>query len=319
MTDRFSHEALLYDGPAQFLDGTLPFLRDGLARDEGMLVALPADRIARLERELGEDAERVSFADMAELGRNPARIIPAWRDFLDEQAAAGRPFRGIGEPIWAGRTPGELVECQHHESLLNLAFDVGPAWRLLCPYDTDALPQDVIQEAQRSHPSLWQDGVGCASPSYVTPEATLSEGDDLPPPPPEAHRLAFTGERLSDLRKLVARCAGSASLGPERTSDLVLATSEVATNSILHGGGEGTLAIWQEPGALICEVRDRGRITDPLVGRERPSPDKLRGRGIWLVNQLCDLVQIRTTPSGSVVRLRMVPGVPARELFEGDS
>jgi hypothetical protein len=284
MTDRFSHEALLYDGPAQFLEGTLPFLRDGLARDEAMLVALPTERLALLERELGQDAERVCFADMAVLGRNPARIIPAWRDFLDEQGAAGRPFRGIGEPIWAGRTPGELVECQHHELLLNLAFDGGPAWRLLCPYDTRALPRDVIQEARRSHPSLWEDGVGSSSTSYVAPGATLSQGDDLPPPPAEAHRLAFTVERLSDLRRLVARCAGSAGLGPKRTSDLVLAASEVATNSVLHGGGEGTLSIWREPGALICEVRDRGRITDPLVGRERPSPHPPRGRGRWLVN-----------------------------------
>ena len=305
MADRFSHEALFYDSPERFLDGTLPFLRDGLARDEAMLVALPADRIAWLGRELGEDAERVCFADMAELGRNPARIIPAWRDFLDEQGAAGRPFRGIGEPIWAGRTPDELVECQRHESLLNLAFDGGPAWRLLCPYDTVALPRDVIQEARRSHPSLWEDGVGGSSSSYVAPEATLSEGDELSPPPPEAHRLAFTGERLAELRKLVARCARSAGLEPERTSDLVLAASEVATNSILHGGGAGTLSIWREGGAVICEVRDRGRITDPLVGRERPSPDKLRGRGMWLVNQLCDLVQIRTTLGGGAVRFRL--------------
>ena len=308
MTDRFSHEALLYDGPAQFLYGTLPFLRDGLARDEDMLVALPADRIAWLGRELGEDAERVCFADMAELGRNPARIIPAWRDFLDEQGAAGRPFRGIGEPIWAGRTPDELAECQRHESLLNLAFDGGPAWRLLCPYDTDALPRDVIQEARRSHPSHWENGVGGSSSSYVAPEAILAEGDELPPPPPGAHRLAFTGERLSELRQLVARCAGSAGLEPERTSDLVLAASEVATNSILHGGGAGTLSVWRDAGALICEVRDRGRITDPLVGRERASPDKLRGRGMWLVNQLCDLVQIRTTPGGSAVRFRLASG-----------
>ncbi len=308
MPDRFSHEALFYDSPERFLDGTLPFLRDGLARDEAMLVALPADRIAWVGRELGEDAERVCFADMAELGRNPARIIPAWRDFLDEQGAAGRPFRGIGEPIWAGRTPDELVECQHHESLLNLAFDGGPAWRLLCPYDTDALPRDVIQEARRSHPSLWEDGVGGSSSSYVAPEATLSEGHELPPPPPEAHRLAFTGERLSELRKLVARCAGSAGLEPERTSDLVLAASEVASNSILHGGGAGTFSIWREAGAVICEVRDRGRITDPLVGRERPSTDKLRGRGMWLVNQLCDLVQIRTTAGGSAVRFRLASG-----------
>ena len=59
---------------------------------------------------------------MAEIGANPACIIPAWRDFVDECAEAGRAIRGIGEPIWADRSPAELVECQRHESLLNLAF-----------------------------------------------------------------------------------------------------------------------------------------------------------------------------------------------------
>ena len=57
---------------------------------------------------------------MAVLGHNPARIIPAWRDFADAHAG---PIRGIGEPIWPGRGADELVECQLHESLLNVAFD----------------------------------------------------------------------------------------------------------------------------------------------------------------------------------------------------
>jgi hypothetical protein len=49
-------------------------------------------------------------------------------------------------------------------------------------------------------------------------------------------------------------------------------------------------------------VRDQGEITDPLVGRYPPGPD-LDVNGLWLVNQLCDLVQIRSGPDGTYVRL----------------
>ena len=78
------------------------------------------------------------YADMSELGQNPARIIPAWRDFVDAGDGQASPRRGIGEPIWVGRSDVELIECQRHESLLNVAFDEAPTWWLLCPYDTSA-------------------------------------------------------------------------------------------------------------------------------------------------------------------------------------
>ena len=100
----FSHEALFYTGDDDFLDATLGFIREGLAGDEAMLVVVSATKIAKLKAELGADAGRVGFGDMTAIGTNPARIIPAWRDFVDEQGVDGRPLRGIGEPIWAGRT-----------------------------------------------------------------------------------------------------------------------------------------------------------------------------------------------------------------------
>jgi hypothetical protein len=37
---------------------------------------------------------------------------------------------------------------------------------------------------------------------------------------------------------------------------LVLAVDEVATNSLRHGGGRGTLRIWRDADAVVCEVRD---------------------------------------------------------------
>ena len=99
--------------------------------------------------------------------------------------------------------------------------------------------------------------------------------------------------------------AAAAGLNPDRTADLVLAVDEVASNSLRHGGGRGTLRIWREQGALVCEVRDAGRFEDPLAGRERPALDRDGGRGLWMVNQLCDLVQLRSFPSGAVVRLHV--------------
>ena len=79
--------------------------------------------------------------------------------------------------------------------------------------------------------------------------------------------------------------------------------TEVATNSIRHGSGGGTLRLWRQEDALVCEVTDPGHITDPLVGRRTPSPATQGGRGLWLANQLCDLIQVRSTPAGTTIRL----------------
>ena len=123
----FRHEAFLYAGRDEFVHGTAAFIRDGLGAGEPTLVVVGAEKIALLRAELGSDAGEVQFADMADLGGNPARIIPAWSDFVRERSDPSRPLRGIGEPIDRDRGPAELAECQRHEMLLNLAFESTPA------------------------------------------------------------------------------------------------------------------------------------------------------------------------------------------------
>jgi anti-sigma regulatory factor (Ser/Thr protein kinase) len=85
--------------------------------------------------------------------------------------------------------------------------------------------------------------------------------------------------------------------------DLVLAANEIATNSVRHGGGRGAVRMWRHGESVACEVRDSGQIAHPLAGRERPKGGQTSGFGLWLANQLCDLVQIRSVESGSVIRL----------------
>jgi hypothetical protein len=302
----FRHEALFYAGRDDFVRRTASFLRDGIAVEEPALVVVDATKIHLLREELDGAAHHVYFADMAAVGANPARIIPAWRDFVAGHAPSGRRLRGIGEPIWPERSSAELAECERHESLLNLAFTGGPSWWLLCPYDTEALDPAVLAEARRTHPFVLEDGVHDESAGYYGLETIAAPFDEpLPDPQGPTAELAFEMGPLDALRWFVARRAVDAGFDGTRAGDLVLAVHELATNSLRHGGGHGTLRVWRESGALLCEIRDDGRIDDPMVGRVRPSRGRTDGRGLWLANQLCDLVQIRCFPSWSVVRLHM--------------
>ncbi len=304
----FRHEAMLYRNLEEFLHGTLEFIADGLAGGEPILVVLKSDKNELLKTSLGDDAGRVRFADMAQVGANPARIIPAWHEFAGGCSAEGRPFRGIGEPIWAGRDPDELVECQRHEALLNLAFAGTPAFRLMCPYDVEALDPDVLDEARRSHLHIIDGSQERVSPDYRDVDQVAAPFDlPLSEPFHVLDELAVAPGSLERIRETVTRHARESSLGEDKVDELVLAVNEVATNSLVHGGGRGTLRMWLQDGTFVCEVRDSGRIDDPLVGRIAPSECDVGGRGLWLATQLCDLIQVRTFAAGTVVRLHMRP------------
>ena len=108
---------------------------------------------------------------------------------------------------------------------------------------------------------------------------------------------------LLELRRWVTRFATSVGLPKSRATAVVTAVNELATNTVLHGGGKGTLRMWKADAALVCEVRDAGVYGLPLADRERPGPGAADPRGLWVANQLCDLVQIRTFTDGTVVRL----------------
>ncbi len=309
MSDRsavFFHEALFYGGDEEFVAGTVPFINEAIATGEPILIAVSDAKIRLLEANLNGRPGTVRFADITRIGRNPARILPLWHQFVGDQAIAGRPVRGIGEPVLTGRSPAELIECEHNESLLNLAFADAPEWRLMCPYDTAALDPAVIEAAERSHPFIVDDGVVRPNEAYLAPDQGPGPLDDpLPEPSREPAEMSFALDSLNQLRSFVYGQASSADLDPEPTANLVLAISEVATNSVRHAGGGGTVRVWREADELVCDVIDDGHIDSPLVGRSRPAPTQVEGRGLWLVNQLCDLVQIRSSASGTVVRLHM--------------
>ena len=117
--------------------------------------------------------------------------------------------------------------------------------------------------------------------------------------------LSFTIDNLSAVRKFIGVHARKAGLGGVRTAELVLAVNELATNSIRYAGGYGHVRTWAEDDMVVCEVGDNGSISLPLTGRVQATPGQPGGRGLWIVNQVCDLVQIRSLPTGTSVRVHM--------------
>jgi anti-sigma regulatory factor (Ser/Thr protein kinase) len=302
----FRHVALFYAGEQAFVDAIAAFIRDGVAAGEPTLVVVNARKIELLRDVLGATADRVLFADMAGVGQNPAAIISAWDDFVRDRFAEGQRVRGVGEPIWAGRSDDELEECHHHEALLNLAFADAPGFWLVCPYDVDALAPEVIDHAARTHPFVSEGGVERPSPVYRGEDlcGAAFEGE-LEPAPADAYEVEFDQDSLGAMRSFVGELALDAGIASMRREDLLLAVNELATNSIRHGGGTGVLRAWSDTGRLVCEVSDRGHIDAPLTGRVRPPAGGLNGYGLWMVNQLCDLVQVRVSDAGSVVRMQV--------------
>lgn len=315
------HFALFYRELDDYSLAVADFLQAGAAAGEPALVAVPGGKQERLRLALRQrpipgwsgaapgtsiTATRTSlttiFTDMSDLGRNPARIIPAIQAFIDE--AAGEPIRFVGEPIWPGRSTAEICEATRHEALINLAFAPAAA-TILCPYDITGLPEEVIADARRTHPLLISGGQPEPSQEFSGPDDMPACCDQLLPGVPADAAVASYAHDLRAVRDLVEYEARQAGLSQSRAVDLVLAVSEVAANTLRHTSAGGTISLWRANGELICQLADTGHIADPLAGRRSPDRDHPGGQGLWLVNQVCDLVELRTGHNGTVVRLHM--------------
>jgi anti-sigma regulatory factor (Ser/Thr protein kinase) len=295
----FSHPALFYSGDTEYIAGTLGFVQAGLDAREPVAVAVPPANLALVRSGLGADAARVRLLDMTQVGRNPGRIIPGvLRAFADRHPG---PVRIIGEPIWPGRTADEYPACAQHEALINLAFEDREV-TILCPYDVDGLDATVLADAEVTHPVLI-DAAGEQGSDGYAPERIVATYNRSLPVPPEVATLPFDIVSFPAVRRLTVDVAERAGVPPDRLADIAVAVSELATNSIVHGGGHGTLRVWADTDHLICEVTDPGQLTDPLVGRRPAAPDCLSGRGMLLVNLVCDLVRTHTGPSGTTIRI----------------
>jgi hypothetical protein len=302
----YRHEAFLWHSRENFVEGLLPFVRGGIDAGEAVMVAVTPEHAEWVCNELGAEASQVHFVDMMAMGRNPSRIIAAWQRFLDDWCGYGRPARGIGEPIWPGRRPEEILECQLHEALLNLAVDPELPFWLMCPYDQEHLDHEIIAEAERSHPAISTATSYHGSPSYRgsshAHELFTAALPRLDGPPAETVLTpdVTTPGAAADY---VTLQAASADLWSDKIVSLTDVVRQLTAGSVLRGAEQVHIRVWNQPQVLICDVEDATVIDDLLTGR-RATPPSEHG-SLWIANQLCDLVQARSNPNGTTIRLHM--------------
>jgi anti-sigma regulatory factor (Ser/Thr protein kinase) len=304
--DALVHLAYLYDDEDDYMSYLSAFVEAGLRNDEPVLVMVPGRRLALLREGLGAGSPLLRYGDMTHLGRNPGRLIPAVHEFID--AHPGRRIRHVCEAFWPGRSGAEVCEAIRHEALMNLAFADTPT-TILCPYDATGLPPAVVGEAECTHPAVLRNGHTRTPARYGGP-GVVPPGCDgpLPGPPAEAEAISYKSD-LGQVRRMVTGYAGTLGMPGDRVTNLVIAVGELTANTLRHTGATGTFHVWHTADEIICQVQDRGWITDPLAGRRRNPPES-DGQGLWVVHQVCDLVEIRTARDGTTIRLHMLREEP---------
>ncbi|MEZ0073783.1 ATP-binding protein [Planotetraspora sp. GP83] len=116
--------------------------------------------------------------------------------------------------------------------------------------------------------------------------------------------LEFDRSSITRVRHLVTESAQDAGLKGAALEDFVLAVHEAVTNAVRYASPPRGIAMWTEPGRLVCEITDTGPgIPTQVLEREEPATRfDFGGRGLWLMERLAGAV-VRTSPEGTTVNL----------------
>lgn len=291
------HQALLYGSPGEFVSAMAPFARTGLERGDVVVAASKRPNIDALREELGMDSRAVQLEDTAEWMIRPFDRLHAFKQTV-AGLPPGRSLSAMGEPIWEGSAAARR-QWARYESVINLALTDAPM-RFVCLYDSSALPDEILERATQTHPTLVAPGgARTRSPGFVDPIDFMPAAVVVPPP--EAVDLAPEGTAL---RASLTRYAHEHGIDGRQLGEIALATSEVAANAVRHGGGPRRAVVWTEDGELVCQITDAGDgIGDPLAGWIRPETGSTGGWGLPIARYLADVVEIDRCETGATVTL----------------
>jgi anti-sigma regulatory factor (Ser/Thr protein kinase) len=304
---RYRHDALLFDSADELTDVAVPFLLEGLAAGDAAVVATGAGTAALL-RDAVDGDPRVHVLERGDVyrARTPTAIT-TFRRLAEQRATEGvTQVRVIGE-VDFGPTERDWVEWQRYESVINEALSAWPLWGL-CVFDTQRLPEPLLDSARRTHPTLASAQGRRPNPDFVRPADYLRRfpvpAEPLEGTPP---RLAAPDvEDFIRLRHAVATELAGAPAPRDLVEDFLLAVDEMASNALRHGGEPVGLRLWIGTDRIVCTISDRGSgWDDPFAGYGPAHGEDLSrgGMGLWLARQLCDHVDISVDDDGARVRL----------------
>ncbi len=299
-----THQALLYRDEAEFRGTVGAFIREGLARHEQILAAAPLGQLDWIRSELGADAGAVEFADSAAVYRRQGEATRALVDWLRRHASDGQRARIVAEQAVCRRTSAEVADYLRMEAAANVVYSGFPV-RILCPYDSAALPGHVLAGVRQTHPELIESHDVRPSGAFADPRTFIRDHSPVAGPPAGAASIGFDrGEDLAGVRVFLREQISAAGVDGEAGPLLLAGAAEVITNALVHGAAPRRVWVYTEGPALVCHVHDRGPgIADPLASYLAPDRHATRGHGLWLGRQACDSLEVTGDATGSHVRL----------------
>ena len=298
------HEAGFYGSDAEFRALIMPFVEEGIAAGEPVIVGYD-DRKNALVRSWLTDPSPVTVLADKSVYAAPARAIAAYRRLFEFHAATGAgQIRITGEVPHPGNG-GSFEGWDRYEAAVNTVWDDFPVWGL-CLYDTATAPAAVLDAAERTHPRIVApSGVHRVNDRFQ--DVSVFQALPLAPDPLEKTRptVELAGTSAAEARRALAQI-GEGRVPGTILEDLLIGVTEAVGNALLHGCGPVTVRIWATPDRIVINVHDQGRgPADPLAGLVPASggiPDA--GLGLWLIHQLDIDVALNRADDGFTVRLR---------------
>lgn len=303
----YSHTGLAYANADEFLAAAVPYVREGLHQRGTVTAVLSGQKAGLLRAALGEQAQNVQFSPEGRYGEHQAR---AFSGFVQEWYAArerGVPaLRILTEPGVEHLDDALLGRWVYTENATN---DVLPdsALSLMCAYD--AASSMSREHVEVSHRHMADGATIAPSTNFIAPGDFSRSAHALAWKAPAAGARAaeFDSRTLEGLRRFIQTTARRFQLGATRASDLTIAAAEAAANAIEHGSASrGIAGLWHDDAEVVCEIRNPGTgIAAGNHGFVPPHRTAERGRGVWMMRQLCDWVDLRAHERETVVRLHM--------------
>lgn len=299
------HEAGFYGSDDEFRTLIVPFVEDGLAAGEPVIIGYDEHK-AGLLRSWLPDASAVNFLGDKSLYASPAGTIASYRKMFDGYLTEGaRRIRIAGDVPHAGNG-GRFEGWDRYESALNTIWDDVPVWAL-CLYDTATAPASVLEVVEQTHPRIaLPGGSRRGGRGYLDPSGFRG----LPVTPDPLERTAPAAEFLAgsaaEARHALSQ-AGQGLVADEILQDFLIGVSEAVSNALLYGQPPVTVRIWASPGRLVVSVHDQGDGPANHLAGLVPTPHRGTGQGmglgLWVMHQLGIDVALCYGDDGFTVRL----------------
>lgn len=295
------HNLFLYGEDSALIDQVVPFLTEGIAEHEAVVIVLDPRKTALVREALGPIAGRVAGIDRDSYYTRPEAALAGYdakvRRYLQDGAPRVRVFGEL--PLC--RTKTESDTWILYEALLNPAFAHHPV-TIVCGLDGREQPDEVIEGSWRTHPrSLnhdWSDNRHFHDPAD-TVRALAPRPDDV-----SGLEAIPTDDGARALRRRLRSEMAACQMPDDRAQRMLSATGEILANAHRYGGGVRGLRAGRVGEQFVCEISDHGPgLDDPFAGYLPPHPGHGGGAGLWVARQATRRLEMISTERGLTTRL----------------